>query len=448
MKKSIILLVSLSSFYCIYSHASTFSPSKMDSEKVIVNGVPWYDSDGNIINAHGAGIVEDSGRFWLFGEYKSDGSNAFPGFGCYSSPDLVNWQFERVVLPVQPDGILGPERVGERVKVMRCPSTGKYVMFMHADNLQYNDPNIGVAIADSINGDYTLLGTIEYDGKPLKKWDMGTFQDEDGTGYLLIHHGPIYRLSDDYLSVAEKVADIKGMGESPAMFKKDGIYYLLSSNLTSWERNDNFYFTATDIRGPWEKQGLFCPEGTLTYNSQCTFVLPLKRNDEIIPMYMGDRWSYPLQASAATYVWLPMITNGLSLSIPEYWECWDIDKVKNINQEGSFIPLEWISDNPEESLDIPFHGSRIVLLGKTDPGNSYARLRITDREGYELQNNIVDFYSKAPTEGIRFVSKTLPEGDYTLTVTPTGIETVWYKKNGDRFGCTGTSVSLTGALIK
>lgn len=75
------------------------------------------------------------GRRWTllaFGEYESDESNAFPGFGCYSSTDLVNWRFERIVLPVQKDGILGPDRVGERVKVMKCPKTGEYVMLMHA----------------------------------------------------------------------------------------------------------------------------------------------------------------------------------------------------------------------------------------------------------------------------------------------------------------------------
>lgn len=58
---------------------------------------------------------------------------------------------------------------------------------------------------------------------------------------------------------------------------KDGIYYLLTSHTTSWERNDNYYYTAPSPEGPWENQGMFCPEGTLTYNSQCTFVtVPFK----------------------------------------------------------------------------------------------------------------------------------------------------------------------------
>ena len=34
----------------------------------------------SIVNAHGACIVEENGRYYLFGEWKSDKSNTFPGF--------------------------------------------------------------------------------------------------------------------------------------------------------------------------------------------------------------------------------------------------------------------------------------------------------------------------------------------------------------------------------
>mgnify|MGYP007085008273 CR=1 FL=1 len=43
---------------------------------------------------------------------------------------------------------------------------------------------------------------------------------------------------------------------------------------------------------------------------------------------MGDRWSYPHQASAATYVWMPLQVDGTKISIPEYWQAWDIRKLK------------------------------------------------------------------------------------------------------------------------
>lgn len=404
------------------------------NNSVITNGVPWYDTDGNIINAHGACIVEDGGKYWLFGEYKSDESNAFPGFGCYSSTDLVNWKFERVVLPVQKDGILGPNRVGERVKVMRCPDTGEYVMLMHADNLKYTDPHIGIAVCDRINGDYKLLGTIEYDGKPIKQWDMGTFQDEDGTGYLLIHHGPIYKLSDDYRSIVEKTAHIEGMGESPAMFKKDGIYYLLTSNLTSWERNDNYYFTATSVEGPWIKRGLFCPDGSLTYNSQCTFVFPLKRNGDVIPMYMGDRWSYPHQASAATYVWLPMMTDGISLSIPKYWASWDVENVSQVISKDKSTPHNWSSNIKGDILTVPFHGKRISIIGESNKLSGYAWVSIKDKNGKILHQQYVDFYSKAKNHAPQYVSRLYPEGDYVLEVEVPGENPVWFDKKGNRFG--------------
>ena len=408
---------------CLFSVAA--NTTAKNKEQAIVNGVPWYDQNGSTVNAHGAGIIYDNNRWWLFGEYKSDTTNAFPGFGCYSSSDLVNWHFERVVLPVQKDGILGPNRVGERVKVMRCPKTGQYVMLMHADDMNYGDPHIGLATCSTVNGDYKLHGTLQYHGTPIKRWDMGVFQDEDGRGYLLIHHGPIYRLSDDYLSVDTMIANVEGMGESPAMFKKNGIYYLLTSNLTSWERNDNYYFTAPTIAGPWTKQGLFCPEGSLTWNSQSTYVLMLPNGT---PMYMGDRWSYPHQESAATYVWMPINTNGTQISIPEYWQAWNPITVKPVDVLAGTRQADFAFSSNEvgKSRSIDFKGQRVAIVGKSDEHGGYARVTITDKTGQKLFSTLVDFYAKTASTGIRLITPPMPYGKYKLTLEVTG----------DRFSCT------------
>ena len=417
------------------------------SQQVIVNGIPWYDQNRNPVNAHGAGIIRDNGKYWLFGEYKSDTSNAFPGFGCYSSHDLVNWQFERVVLPVQKDGILGPNRVGERVKVMRCPKTGMYVMLMHADDLGYKDPYIGIATSKTVNGDYNMVGVLRYKGQPIKRWDMGVFQDEDGKGYLLIHHGPIYRLSDDYLSVDTMIAHVSGMGESPAMFKKNGMYYLLTSNLTSWERNDNFYFTATNIAGPWKKQGLFCPEGTLTWNSQTTFVLMLPNGT---PMYMGDRWSYPHQSSAATYVWLPIKVDGERLSIPSYWQSWNVRKMKSVDILSRAIykkPLLLNSNRAGESVRIGFSGTHVAVVGNTDAHGGYALVSVLDAQGNTVYSSLIDFYSKMPRNGIRVITPKLPYGQYTLEVKVTGERPSWSDKRKIVYGSDDNVVHTSMAYI-
>ena len=432
--------------------------SAQNMEKVIRNGMPWFDDHGNIVNAHGACIVEEKGRYYLFGEWKSDESNAFPGFSCYSSDDLVNWKFERVVLTVQPDGILGPNRVGERVKVMKCPSTGEFVMFMHADDMGYKDPYIGYATCKTINGEYQLQGPLLYQGKPVQRWDMGTFQDTDGKGYLLIHHGPVYRLSDNYRSIEMEVAHVKGSGESPAMFKKDGIYYMLYSNLTSWEKNDNFYFTAPKIEGPWTKQGLFCPEGTLTYNSQSTFVFPLKRGNDTIPMFMGDRWSYPHQASAATYVWMPMQVNGTKLSIPEYWQCWDFNTLKPVDilRKGKRVSMKnikpavgwtenrgcFVSNAKGSVLAVPFRGTHVAVVGKSDCHSGYARVSVLNAKKDTVYSSLVDFYSKYSEKAIRIMTPEMEKGNYTLLVEVTGIKPVWTDKSKTIYGSDNTFVTI------
>lgn len=418
---------------------------RQHSDKLIYNGIPWYDDRGNIVNAHGACIVEDRGRYYLFGEWKSDESNAFPGFSCYSSDDLVNWKFENVVLKVQQDGIMGPNRVGERVKVMKCPSTGEYVMYMHSDDMGYTDPHTAYATCKTIAGDYTFHGPLMYEGEPIRRWDMGTFQDTDGKGYLLIHHGIIYRLSEDYKSAEAKLLDgLKGSGESPAMFKKDGLYYMFYSDLTSWEKNDNYYFTSPSIEGPWTKQGLFAPEGKLTYNSQTTFVFPLVRDNDTIPMFMGDRWSYPHQASAATYVWMPLQVDGQKISIPEYWECWDIETLKQVEplKGGISLNKQFISNKKGERLQIPFKGTQVAIKGETNNTSGYARVIISNSKGENLYSSLVDFYTKYTTSGTRYISPVLPEGEYTLTIEVTGISPVWTDKRKNVYGSTDCLVNI------
>lgn len=422
---------------CLLAWTSCVEKSEVDPFSTsIVNGVPWIDNQGRPVNAHGACIVEENGIYYLFGEWKSDTTNAFPGFGCYSSKDLVNWKFERVALPLQEEGLLGPNRVGERPKVMRCPQTGEYILLAHTDDMRYKDPQVGLAVAKEITGPYTFIGPLLYEGEPIRRWDMGTFQDHDGTGYLLMHHGDIYRLSADYRSAEAKVlSGLEGGGESPAMFHKDSLYYLFASNLTSWERNDNFYFTAPSIEGPWTKQGLFCPEGTLTYNSQSTFVLPLHRGDSTVYMYMGDRWSYPHQASSATYVWLPLQVDGPKLSIPEYWAVWNPQTLEPVTcLGGESTKVFFRSDKKGEKLEFPFKGTRVAVIGHTFHNGGYANIRILDATGKQVYSNLIDFYSKVADDGIRFVSPLLTEGEYTLEVECAGEHPQWSDKRKSHYG--------------
>lgn len=439
----------------------------------IHSGTPWFDQRGLPVSAHGGAIIKDGDTYYLFGEAHQDMTNAFAGFNCYSSKDLVNWRFERIALPVQPSGPLGPQTVGERAKVMRSPATGEYVMFMHADAIDYRGQFVGYATAKTITGPYTFQGPLLFDGKPIRKWDMGTFQDKDGAGYVLLHGGDIYRLADDYRSVREHVNAAMAEGfEAPTLFRKGDTYYFLGSDLTGWERNDNYYFTATSLKGPWTRQGLVAPEGTLTWNSQVTFVLPIEGSRGTSYMFMGDRWSYPRQASAATYVWQPLTVEGGRLTMPRYRDAWRID-----TRLGTIAPAPaadaiiakddararfsgpWreatagqsadrVTDDPGASVSIRFTGTQASLYSVARADGGYAQVTLRDAGGRTLLSSTVDMYSKYPVSGARFVTPLLRKGTYTISIAVVGDGWYWINKKGDRSGSAGHAISFQRLQIR
>lgn len=447
---------------------------KQENIQSLYSGIPWYDNNGKVVSAHGANIIFDQGRYFLFGEQHSDTSNAFVGFNCYSSTDLVNWEFENVVLPVQDSGKLGPNRVGERVKVLKCPETGEYVMYMHVDSIDYRDQFVGYATSETISGEYSFCGPLLYKGLPVKKWDMGVFQDSDSSGYLVTHSGNLYKLSKDYKSISEQI--VKNMTphcESPAIFKKDGIYYWLGSGLTSWERNDNYYFTSESLEGPWTSRGLFAPKGSLTWNSQTSFVLTIAGTFDTTYMFMGDRWSFPRQNSSASYVWQPIIVSDSSLSIPEFTQSWQINtstgtwkasdihgKIidntdeKSISYKGNWIhssagnSLTYSKSNTKgSSFSVNFSGSRIGIFGVALSNGGYASVILQDSEGEKILSSTLDLYCKYPEASLKFLSPDLPSGKYTLIMSVMGDHCSWSDKKRTKYGSTGDFISLDKLVI-
>lgn len=435
----------------------------------IYSGIPWLDDGGHTVSAHGANIIADRGRYYLFGERHSDTSNAFAGFSCYSSADLRNWKFESIALPLQPSGKLGPNRVGERPKVLRCPSTGEYILYMHADTLGYRDPFVGYATATKITGPYAFRGPLLFHGKPIRKWDMGAFQDDDGSGYILLHGGDIYRLSEDYKSIAVQVNKVMARGfESPALFRKDSLYYFLGSDLTGWERNDNYYYTATALGGPWTKRGYIAPAGTLTWNAQTTFVLPVKGKEQTTFMFMGDRWSFPKQASAATYVWQPLKVEGYRISMPEFYEAWKISpgtgmyaraviagraiaaQNRRIRYSGEWqrdASATQSADKKDASFTFTAKTTRLGFYGRARPDGGYAKVVIRNSRGRIMVHASVDMYARHPAVGLKFLSPVLPEDRYIMTVTVLAEHWYWVEKSGRRSGSKGNWVSIDRIIV-
>jgi hypothetical protein len=74
--------------------------TSLASTKWIAPGGRWRDTDGNYINAHAGSVTWDqvTGKYFWFGEYKTEEQEEGGGVRVYSSDDLGTWQFHGLAL--------------------------------------------------------------------------------------------------------------------------------------------------------------------------------------------------------------------------------------------------------------------------------------------------------------------------------------------------------------
>ena len=291
----------------------------------------WKDINGSFINAHGAGILNYNGTYYMFGEIKKGKTWLVPGqnwecyrvpaggVSCYSSKDLSTWKYEGVALTAvigDSSNDIDTGKVIERPKVIYNELTKKFVMWMHIDAKDYSFAHAGVAVSDNPAGPYKYLGSVQPNGQMSR--DMTLFKDDDNKAYLIYSSENnntmhVCLLSDDYLSPTKTWSRIliDRNREAPALFKNQGKYYLVTSACTGWSPNAATYAVASHPLGPWKEYDNPCTgEGAeTTFQSQSTFVLPIKgKTDQYI--FMADKWN-KLDLENSKYVWLPLlIKNG------------------------------------------------------------------------------------------------------------------------------------------
>lgn len=153
------------------------------AQTIIYPGVPWTDTNGNSLQAHGGGIIKVGSVWYWFGENKIENNSNFLSVNCYSSTDLLNWKFELAALSPISGTNISSTNIVERPKVIFNEMTKKYVMYFHNDNSDYSLAMVGVATSDSVNGKYTYVGSFQ----PLNSQsrDMGLFQEDDGMNWFL-----------------------------------------------------------------------------------------------------------------------------------------------------------------------------------------------------------------------------------------------------------------------
>ncbi|HEX3357070.1 MAG TPA: family 43 glycosylhydrolase [Tepidisphaeraceae bacterium] len=307
--------------------AAIISHQIFASPQTVIPGAVWKDNHGNEIEAHGGGIIRAGQYFYWFGEDRTPGLDSTKRFvACYQSTDLVHWTFRNRVLKQSDPSDMGPGWVLERPKVYYCDKTDKYVMYMHIDNSTYKRAHVGVAVCDTVDGNYKFLK----DFRPLnhESRDIGQFVDDDGTGYLIFEDKAdksfhIAKLSSDYLTVQSDVFECKHRLEAGALVKYQGLYYVIGSQLTGWDPNPNQYATAKSLKGPWSTFQDIAPAAKNNYGAQSTFLLKIVGNKTTTVMYMGDVWN-PQKLCDSRYMWLPATIGNGKFSIPTPGN-WTID---------------------------------------------------------------------------------------------------------------------------
>ena len=161
--------------------------------------------------------------------------------------------------------------------------------------------------------------------------DMNLFVDDDGKAYHIyasednstLH---ISELTDDYTACSGNYARffVGRFMEAPAMFKKDGKYYLIMSRLHRLGPESGAFRSCLFYLGAVERVGesVCGSDSETSFHSQSTYVLPVPgKPDRFI--YMGDRWT-PENAIDGRYIWLPIRFEG-EQPVIEWLDEWGIE---------------------------------------------------------------------------------------------------------------------------
>jgi hypothetical protein len=310
-------------------------------------GSVWLDTDGRPIQAHGGSMLVHEGTYYWYGENKG-GESWLPecniawdgyrveaiGIHCYSSKDLIHWKNEGIVLSSvkgNSEHDLHTSKIIERPRMLHNRRTGKFILWMHIDTMDYLYARVGIAVSDSPVGPFAYIGSMRPDDCDSR--DMTVFQDTDGKAYLLYSSAwnselHISQLDEDYLRPAGPMArafvtNEKNQGpESPAVFKHDGCYFLITSRCTGWDPNPAEFSVAESMMGPWKAMGNPCrgAGADTTFASQGSYVFE-DANQAGVFIFMADRWK-KTDLRDSRYVWLPIRIKDKTLTIepPSSWQ--------------------------------------------------------------------------------------------------------------------------------
>ncbi len=331
------------------------------------------DTDGHILNAHGGNILRYKGTYYWYGEARAAAGSKYSSLGVslYTSRDMRRWKYRGLVLAAGdvPGSVLEKGCIIERPKVVRNARTGRFVLWFHLELKGQGYAAARYAVATSatplgpfryvrsgrVNPGVLPVGLSVADTADLRcrlrlpemqtwwtpEWrrqvergmfclrdvaggqmarDMALFVDDDGTAYHIYASEEnltlqIARLTDDYLAHDGLFARIApgGQNEAPVVFKKDGVYWMITSGCTGWAPNAARLFCADNPLGPWRRLPNPCrgAGAELTFGAQGASVFKVQTARERARfggadfVFLADIWN-PRALNTSRYLRIPI----------------------------------------------------------------------------------------------------------------------------------------------
>ena len=405
-----------------------FANAAKAAQVSVLNGTQFTTTTGASIQAHGGGVIKVGPYYYWFGENRNPNSTFF-AVSCYRSTDLKNWEFRNNVLTANSSPELNPANI-ERPKVVFNSNTGRYVMWMHWENgVHYGEARAAVASSATVDGNYTYHGSfrplantgVVDHGKPgYMSRDCTLFVDTDGIGYFIsaanenadLH---VYRLTFDYLAIDNLVVKlwVGQKREAPAMFKRNGYYFLVTSGATGWSPNQQKYAFSTSIASGWSNPTNFAD--SVCYHSQTTFVLPIQGSSTTSFLYLGDRWAgaWGGRVNDSTYVWLPL-TFPTNTSLSMSWRNTTTIDAATGALGGSTFVFKLRNVNSGLVADVPgfstADGARIMQYADNGGANQKWRLQYDGAGYFKIvnvhSNKLMDVNSGSSADGAEIIQYT------------------------------------------
>ncbi len=281
----------------------SFSSVKQLTPCALPSGLSTYD------NQKGSSLVYETSGYKVGNTYysyslkKHNGKNDIYLAETIST-DGKRFGSERNVADSSQNSALESCKI-ESVHIDYIPAKNKVVVWAHWEKPDGYADGKALVITGTPGGQFTVHHV--YNPLGIQVRDMAIFFDDDGAGYLIAAANKegqganatmyIFRMNDDYSDVTDVVTTLfeDQYREFPNLIKKDGYYFLFTSQAAGWYPSSGAYSVTTDLYDKWS--GLRSIGNTSTFSSQSGWIVNMQDKNYLMHAY---RWLRASSTSGTT----------------------------------------------------------------------------------------------------------------------------------------------------